>query len=66
MMTQSLSTDHGGGVCCLSAWHFNAIFYCFDVISSGVLGSVLCLQNQALCAAIICSISGLKLSYSLC
>lgn len=41
------------------------IFYCFDVIFSGVLGSVLCLQNQALCAPIICSMSGWKFT-SLC
>lgn len=27
MMIQSLSADHEGSIYCLSAWHFNAIFY---------------------------------------
>jgi len=27
MMIQSWSTSHEGGICCLSAYHFKAIFY---------------------------------------
>lgn len=61
MMIQSLSTHHEGGICCLIAQCFNAIFLCCNVLFSGMLGSGLCLQNQALycvsCAAVIVSLA---------
>lgn len=69
MMIQSLSADHEGSYLLPQCLALQCNFLCFDVIFSGVLGSVLCLQNRVLCpvsfTAITCHISDWKLFLAL-